>query len=57
MAVTIELPSLGSPTDELWEVLLRLADKARAKRVPWMLIGGQMMLLHTLERGREPGRW
>lgn len=54
MTVTIELPWLGSPTDELWEVLLRLADKAKTKRVPWMLIGGQMVLLHALEHGREP---
>jgi hypothetical protein len=54
MTVTIELPWLGSPADELWEVLLRLADKARTRRVPWMLIGGQMMLLHALEHGRKP---
>jgi hypothetical protein len=52
MTVSITLPWLGSPTDELWEVLLRLSSKT--KRVPWMLIGGQMMLLHTLEHGREP---
>lgn len=52
MTTVVNLPWLGSPTDELWEVLLRLASKT--KRVPWMLIGGQMMLLHTLEHGREP---
>jgi hypothetical protein len=54
MTVSIELPWLGSPTDELWEVLLRIAEKSRKRRVPWMLIGGQMMLLHTLEHGRQP---
>ena len=52
MTAVINLPWLGSPTDELWEELLILS--AKTKRVPWMLIGGQMMLLHTLEHGREP---
>ena len=52
MTAVINLPWMGSPTDELWEVLLNLS--ANTKRVPWMLIGGQMMLLHTLEHGREP---
>lgn len=52
MTLSITLPWLGSPTDELWEVLLRLASKT--ERVPWMLIGGQMMLLHAVEHGREP---
>jgi len=52
VTAVINLPWLGSPTDELWEELLILS--AKTKRVPWMLIGGQMMLLHTLEHGREP---
>jgi len=52
MTVVINLPVLGAPADELWEVLVALSTKT--KRVPWMLIGGQMMLLHTFEHGREP---
>lgn len=52
MTAVINLPVLGSPTDQLWEVLLNLSTKT--KFVPWMLIGGQMMLIHTLEHGRAP---
>jgi len=47
----VTLPPLGEPVDELWEVLLKLG---RARGLPWMLIGGQMMLLIALEHGREP---
>jgi hypothetical protein len=52
VTAVITLPLLGAPTDQLWETLITLSKKT--KRVPWMLIGGQMMLLHTLEHGREP---
>jgi hypothetical protein len=52
VTAVITLPWLGSPTDELWDELLILS--AKTKRVPWMLIGGQMMLLHILEHGRDP---
>ena len=54
MTATIALSWMGSPTDELWETILRISDKARARKLPWMLIGGQMVLLHALEHGREP---
>lgn len=47
----VRLPPLGDPVDELWEVLLKLG---RTRGLPWMLIGGQMMLLTALEHHREP---
>lgn len=46
----IELPPLGAPVDELWNVLLDLG----AMPVKWTLIGGQMVLLHVLEHGQVP---
>jgi hypothetical protein len=46
----IVLPPLGSPVDQLWHVLLDLAELP----VRWTLIGGQMVLLHALEHGRVP---
>jgi hypothetical protein len=48
---TIELPPLAPPVDELWHVLLDLADTLP---VPWTLVGGQMVLLHALEHGQVP---
>ena len=36
--------------DQLWDVLLDLG----ASRLPWTLIGGQMVLLHALEHGQMP---
>ncbi len=47
----VTLPPLGQPVDELWEVLLALGGTSR---LPWMLIGGQMILLLAVEHGREP---
>jgi hypothetical protein len=52
MSDPIVLPPLCAPVDQLWAVLLDLADRLRD--VPWSLIGGQMVLLHALERGTEP---
>ena len=46
----IELPPLGAPVDELWNVLLDLG----AMSIEWTLIGGQMVLLHALEHGQVP---
>ncbi|MGQ0847493.1 MAG: hypothetical protein ACT4QF_25530 [Sporichthyaceae bacterium] len=46
----IDLPPLASPISELWDVLLDLGELD----VPWCLIGGQMVLLHGLERGQAP---
>ena len=51
MTTPILLPPLGSPVDELWEVLLDLSEIAT---VPWSLIGGQMVLLHALQHGTVP---
>jgi hypothetical protein len=50
-AVTVELPPLVAPVDQLWHVLLDLGGELT---VPWTLVGGQMVLLHTLERGQVP---
>jgi hypothetical protein len=49
--VTIELPPLASPVDQLWHVLLDLGESLE---VPWTLVGGQMVLLHALEHGQVP---
>ena len=51
MDVTIQLPPLASPVDELWHVLLDLGESLD---MPWTLIGGQMVLLHVLEHGQVP---
>jgi hypothetical protein len=49
----LELPLLDALETELWDALLDIAD-----RIPdgWTLIGGQMVLLHGLERDRLPPR-
>jgi hypothetical protein len=47
----IVLPPLPSPVDQLWHVLLDLADSLT---VPWTLAGGQMVLLHALKHGQAP---
>jgi hypothetical protein len=46
------LPRLGSPVDQLWDVLLDLG----ALPLRWTLIGGQMVLLHALEHGQVPSQ-
>lgn len=48
---TVVLPPLGQPVDELWHVLLDLAE---VLQVRWTLVGGQMVLLHALEHGQVP---
>ena len=47
----VSLPPLAAPVDQLWHVLLRLAEQLT---VPWTLVGGQMVLLHAVEHGRVP---
>jgi hypothetical protein len=47
----IALPPLGDPIDELWEVLIELGEHLK---VPWTLVGGQMVLLHAVEHGTVP---
>lgn len=48
--MTITLPPLAAPVDQLWHLLLDLAELP----VAWTLIGGQMVLLHALEHGQVP---
>lgn len=47
----VRLPPLAAPVDQLWHVLLDLAEQLT---VSWTLVGGQMVLLHAVERGRVP---
>lgn len=49
----IALPQFAGDDAALWDALFDVAD-----RVPegWTLVGGQMVLLHALERGRMPPR-
>jgi hypothetical protein len=49
-SLVVTLPALASPVDQLWHLLLDLAELP----VRWTLIGGQMVLLHALERGQVP---
>lgn len=49
----IELPPLRTLDFELWTALLDISDRMPSD---WTLIGGQMVLLHALERGRAPRR-
>jgi hypothetical protein len=49
----IELPALGGTEQELWDALLDLAARQPAG---WTLVGGQMVLLRSLEHGRVPPR-
>lgn len=51
MSEPIEIPGLGPSFDELWRLLIDLADLRGA---PWTLVGGQMVLLHGLEYDRYP---
>jgi hypothetical protein len=51
VSAEVVLPQLPAPVDQLWHVLL---DVAEALRDPWTLIGGQMVLLHALEHGQTP---
>ena len=47
------LPQLGPHHDDLWTTLCDLGD---AHHEDWVIIGGQMVMLHALQAGREPGR-
>ena len=49
----IDLPPLGTLESDLWDALLDIADRMPAG---WTLIGGQMVLLHGLEKDRVPPR-
>lgn len=47
------LPTLAPAHRELWDVLCDLADRHEKD---WVLVGGQMVLLHALQAGRTPQR-
>ncbi|MCY4103975.1 MAG: hypothetical protein OXG55_12070 [bacterium] len=49
----LALPASRGPAGEIWTTLCELAA---AKPDGWTLIGGQMVLLHALERDAEPTR-
>lgn len=49
----IVLPELGGPSEELWTLLLDIAERLTAK---WSIVGGQMVMLHGLENGRAAPR-
>lgn len=49
----VVLPSLPGQSSRLWSTLIELAE---LRPGAWTLIGGQMVLLHALERGAEPPR-
>ena len=51
--VPLDLPRLGPHHDDLWTTLCDLDD---AHHADWVIIGGQMVMLHALQAGREPGR-
>lgn len=44
----VELPPLGGPQEESWAALL---DVAPSLGQNWLLVGGQMVLMHEVERG------
>jgi hypothetical protein len=44
----IELPDFAGHADALWTALLDLGDAVTAE---WVLVGGQMVLLHAIEHG------
>ena len=49
----VVLPVLAPAHRELWDVLCDLADRHESD---WVLVGGQMVLLHALQAGRTPHR-
>lgn len=50
----VELPALAGPLDTLWELVLDLADQLPP--TGWVLVGGQMVMLHGLLAGRVATR-
>jgi hypothetical protein len=49
----VVLPALTSAHQAMWDTLCDLADRHPAD---WVLVGGQMVLLHALQAGRTPHR-
>jgi predicted nucleotidyltransferase len=50
----VALPPLAGPLDTLWELILDLADELPASG--WVLVGGQMVMLHGQLAGRVATR-
>ena len=55
--VPLDLPRLGPHHDDLWTTLCDLGD---AHHADWVIIGGQMVMLHALQarprtRAGKPG--
>jgi hypothetical protein len=50
----VVLPPLTGALDRLWNLVLDLAD--RLDPAGWVLVGGQMVMLHGLAAGRTPTR-
>jgi hypothetical protein len=44
----VQMPTLDEPQEAAWQVLLDLEDQ---RTEPWVLVGGQMTMLHCLENG------
>src|SRR5690348_715907 len=49
--MSVVLPPLAPPVDQLWHILLDLNEMLS---VGWTIVGGQMVLLHALEHGQVP---
>jgi len=50
----VVLPPLAGELDVLWELILDLAEHLPEHN--WVLVGGQMVMLHALAAGRAPTR-
>lgn len=50
----VELPELTGALDTLWDLVLDIAERVPPDR--WVLIGGQMVMLHGLAAGQTPMR-
>ncbi|MGY1827034.1 hypothetical protein [Blastococcus sp. SYSU DS0541] len=50
----VELPPLAGPLDTLWDLVLDLAEQLPP--TGWVLVGGQMVMLHGLLAGRVATR-
>ena len=49
----VDLPVLAGLDDRLWHALIELTEVMRGA---WTLVGGQMVLLHSLENGIQAPR-
>ncbi|MGY1714193.1 hypothetical protein ACI78R_07035 [Geodermatophilus sp. SYSU D01106] len=51
---TVVLPPLSGALDRLWDLVLDIA--AQLDPAGWVLVGGQMVMLHGIAAGRTPTR-